>query len=418
MRVCPAILAAVVVAAVAAGCDRAREDLGLPKRTDVAPAPAVPTGTGVVGEDASPVPAPVARVRTTDVPKGAAAVVAAPGSDASKLEANLDDVNLPLPKNRPPVLDESDADADTPRLVNTVLAEVNGEVITREDILGPLRAQMRQWRKEYSTDAFESRVRQVIDMRLRQAISQRLVVQEARAKLSEEEKKQIDTMLEANVKTMASQAGSPLQLEAKMRAEGLTLAEARTRERERMLVQRFLREKIAPEVHTTHGDLLNYYNQVAPQRYVLPTKVHLGLILIKKSDSATPAQAQALAGAVHSRAAGGEDFARLAQRYSRDPMASKGGDWGLVTQGAFKTQEVDKALFRLQAADVGPLVETEDAYYIVKAIARQEGRTIPFTEVQAGLEDEVREKKYNERVQKYIQELYERSYVRVMWNNL
>ena len=185
-----------------------------------------------------------------------------------------------------------------------------------------------------------------------------------------------------------------------------------------MLVQRFLREKIAPEVHITHGELLNHYNRVIKERYVLATKVHLALIVIKKSDSATAGQAQALAEAVHSRAVSGEDFARLAERYSRDPMASKGGDWGLMTQGAFKVKEVDQVLFSLQAGDVGPLVETEETYYIVKAIARQEGRTIPFTEVQAGLDDEVREKKYNERVQKYIQELYERSYVHVMWNNL
>jgi len=416
MKAVVPILATVLVALVMAGCSRARQDLGLPPRGAAAAAPAALTGSDAVTEEVSPVPAPaLARVREggTARPRTPATV-----PDEGKYEARLDGAGLSLPRSPPPVLAEPDGEGGLPRLVNAVLAEVNGEVITREDILGPLRPQMKQWRKEYSTEAFESRVRQVVDMKLRQAISQRLVVQEAKAKLSEEEKKQVDEVLAANVKDMTSQAGSAIKLEAKVNAEGFTLDEVKTKERERMLVQRFLREKIAPKVHITHSELLNCYNKVCKERYVLPTKVHLALILIKKSGSATPEQAQALAGAVHSRVSSGEDFARLAERYSRDPMASKGGDWGLITRGSFRVKEVDDVLFGLQAGEVGPLVETEEAFYIVKAVARQEGRTIPFTEVQPALDEEIRDKKYNEMVAKYIQEVYERSYVHVMMDNL
>jgi len=417
MKAAVVILVAILVAVVAAGCDQARKDLGLPPRSDAAPAPAPATGAGVVTEEANPVPpAPVARTRD-----GEATRPPAPGmglADGSRLEARLDGVGLPTPRNRPPLMADSEGDGGSPRLVNAVLAQVNGEVITREDILGPLRPQMKQWRREYSTDAFESRVRQVVDMKLRQAISQRLVVQEAKASLSDKEKEEIEAALAAGVKDMTAREGSLSQLEAKARAEGFTVEELKTKDRERMLVQRFLRDRIAPRVHITHSELLNYYNQVCKERYVVPAKVHLALILIRKCDSATPEQAKALAEAVHSRAAGGEDFARLAERYSRDPMASKGGDWGLISRGAFRIKEVDDVLFGLQASEVGPLVETEEAYYIVKALARQEGRTVPFTEVQATLEDEIRDRKYNEMVAKYIQELYERSYVRVMLDNL
>jgi parvulin-like peptidyl-prolyl isomerase len=413
-----AILGIVLAGVLAVGCERARQDLGLPPRGDGA-VPAPNPGMGVSGEEPGPVyTMPLARTRTSEPPppKTPIPVERPETAGEDKVEARLEDVNLPLPKNRTPLLDDSDIGA--PRLVNAVLAQVNGEVVTREDILGPLRPQMRQWRKEYSPEAFESRVRQVVDLKLREAISQRLVVQEAKEKLTEDEKKQIEAAIGANVKDMTSQAGSLPQLEAKMRAEGTSLEEAKAKERDRMLVQRFLRQRIAPTVHITHSELLNYYNKVCPERYAVPTKVRLGVILIKKADSATPDQALALAEAVHARAAGGQDFAKLAQRYSRDPMADKGGDWGLVTRGSFRVKDVDDALFALQAGDVAPLIETEDAFYIVKALDRQEGRVIPFTEVQAAIENEIRDKKFNEMVSKYIQELYERSYVRVMMENL
>jgi parvulin-like peptidyl-prolyl isomerase len=165
----------------------------------------------------------------------------------------------------------------------------------------------------------------------------------------------------------------------------------------------------------THGELLALYNQVRRERYEQPLRVRLGLVTIKKSQSD---QAQALAQVVRQRAAAGEDFARLAERYSHDPMASKGGDWGLVTQGALKEKAVEGALFGLAAGQVSPVLETADAFCIVKALERQEARTVPFTEVQGALEDEIRDRKYNEMVSKYIQQLYGRSYVRVMLDNL
>jgi parvulin-like peptidyl-prolyl isomerase len=99
-------------------------------------------------------------------------------------------------------------------------------------------------------------------------------------------------------------------------------------------------------------------------------------------------------------------------------MAAKGGDWGLVTRGAFRIKEVNDALFALKGGEVGPLIETPQTFYIIKAIERQDARTVPLTEVQAKLEDEIRQAKFNESVSNYIQQLYERSYVRVMMENL
>jgi parvulin-like peptidyl-prolyl isomerase len=318
---------------------------------------------------------------------------------------------------RPPVLARTE-EGEAPRLVDTVLAEVNGEVITREDILGPLRPQMAQWRKDLAPQAFEGQCRVVIDSKLRESISVRLVVQEAKAKLTDDEKKQVDAAIDQTVKNLIAGAGSLAALEARLEKQGSSLAKEKERERERMIVQRYLREKVAPTVHVTHSELLDYYNRVRAERYERPDRMRLGLILLKKGTSANPEHAAALAQAVHQRAAAGEDFARLAARYSEDPMSETGGDWGLVTRGAFRVGAVDEALFRLEGGRVAPLVETGDAYYIVKALERQPAHTVPFTEVQADLEDEIRDRKYNEMVSKHVQGLYERAYVRIMLDNL
>jgi len=415
----------MLLALAAGGCRAGRDGLGLSTAPQPPPAGgAAYPASSVPGEEVNPV--------TTARAAEAAAPTPRPGAPApapvavtrdqreARYEARLDDVDLPLPRPRPPMTAtlEGPEGAATTHLVNTVLAEVNGEVITREDIFGPLRTQMEQWRKGLSPDAFEARCRHVIDLRLRQAISQRLVLQEAKANLEDKEKQELEASLTQEIKDMTAEAGSKHALEEQLKARGTDLDKETAAHRDRLMVQKYLRSRVAPTVHVTHGQLLAFYHEVCPERYVQPARVRLALIQLRKADAASADQARALAQAVHARAKAGEDFARLAQRFSQDPMAAQGGDWGLVTRGAFRVREVDDALFALPAGAVAPLVETGDAFYVVKAAERQDARTVPFTEVQDALEDELRDRMYNEVVSRYIQQLYERAYVRLVRENL
>ncbi len=379
------------------------------------------TGAGGAADEMNPVQVarPAAGEGQPEGTEAAGARLTRPHEDA-EYEARLGDVGLPIVGEADPMLVETGGgpEDEALALVDTVLAEVNGEVITREDILGPVRPQLNQWRREYSDEAFRSRCRQVINLRLREEISRRLVLQEAKAELSEEEKEQIDLTLGKMLRDLAAEAGSALLLEEKLWARGSTVEAHRQEQRHRLMVRRYLHKKVGSNIFITHSELLDYYREVRPERYVHPTRVRLGLITIPKKEAADAEEARSLAEAVHQRAAGGEDFARLARRYSRGPMAEKGGDWGLMTQGSFRIEAVDRVLFALEDGQVGPLVETDDAFHVVKALQRKQGRTVPFTEVQDELEDELRDRKFNQRVGKYIQGLYERGYVRVMTGNM
>jgi|WetSurMetagenome_2_1015567.scaffolds.fasta_scaffold22739_4 parvulin-like peptidyl-prolyl isomerase len=276
---------------------------------------------------------------------------------------------------------DADLDADVASVfaADSVLAEVNGEAITLQTVLGPVQAEMRRWSKECTRGEFQDRCRGLVALRVREAVTERLLADEARAQLSADERQRL------------SEAAAP----------GTPAADA-------MLVQAFLREKIGPQVRVAQSEMLGLYRQIREQRYVVPTEVRLGLIMIRKSDSATPEWAESLAKAVRSRVAGGEDFATLAQRYGRDKSAPSGGDYGFIREGGFGVRAVEDALFALEAGQVAQLVETPEAYYVVKALDRHQGRTVPFDEVQAALEQELRSQKYNTRVANYSQELYER----------
>jgi peptidyl-prolyl cis-trans isomerase C len=303
-----------------------------------------------------------------------------------------------------PVTDaEPAADQDTAFPADSVLAEVNGEAITLQTVLEPVQADVNRWRKECPAEEFQRRCQAVAEVRARETVIHRLLLQEAKAQLPAEEQVRLKAaVVEAGDAAMSLMGGpdvagpnaDPVSKTVKMRAE------------EWVLVQGYLREKFASQVRVTQSDLLAAYRQAMAGRYVLPTKVRMGMIAIKKSDSATPAWAESVATAVQSRASHGEDFALLAQKYARDPAAPAGGDWGFIARGASRLPAVEEALFSLRVGQVGPVVETRDSFYIVKALDREDGRTVPFTEAQASLEQELRDKQYKRLVAGYLRDLY------------
>jgi hypothetical protein len=288
-------------------------------------------------------------------------------------------------------------------LGNAVLADVNGEIITREDILGPIRAELARWRKESTPEAFEDHLRAVVEFRLSRVVSQRLLVQEAKARLSTQEQEDLLATVTAAGLDAADLAG----VETVSGTLAGSVDEPALAPADWVLVQALLRETVGPQVHVTQAELLKHYKEVVAERYVLPTKVRPAVILIRKCDSATPQWAESLAKAVHSRAAKGEDFAKLQQRYGYRADEAVGDD-GFIARGGYPVKAVEDVLFDLPIGAVGPLVETAEAFYIVKSLGRQEGRTIPLAEVQSALEQELRDRKFRARAAGYVQELYER----------
>lgn len=80
------------------------------------------------------------------------------------------------------------------------------------------------------------------------------------------------------------------------------------------------------------------------------------------------------------RALQGEDFAALARAHSDDPGSrAVGGDLGTFARGAH-TAAFDEAVFRLPAGTVGPVVETEYGFHVVKVARRMRARARTFAE--------------------------------------
>lgn len=133
-------------------------------------------------------------------------------------------------------------------------------------------------------------------------------------------------------------------------------------DRERVLR---LRESVL-QVDTTVTDeeLEAAYRQEAPG-----TSIRARHILLTFPQDATDAQRDsvaALAASLRTQAAGGADFAALAEEYSQDPgSAVQGGDLGFFQRGQM-VEAFDRAAFAMEPGDVSDVVESPFGLHVIK----------------------------------------------------
>jgi parvulin-like peptidyl-prolyl isomerase len=83
---------------------------------------------------------------------------------------------------------------------------------------------------------------------------------------------------------------------------------------------------------------------------------------------------------LRARAQRGEDFSALARAHSDDPGSrDAGGDLGTFARGVH-TAAFDDAVFRQRAGTVGPVVQTEHGFHVIKVARRTQARPDSFGE--------------------------------------
>ena len=109
--------------------------------------------------------------------------------------------------------------------------------------------------------------------------------------------------------------------------------------------------------------------------------------------------------AAQASGATGPIFAQIAKQKSHGYTASDGGIHDWTTQGALKSQEIDRLLFSLQVGQMSDIVETDIGFHIVRVLERKQAGRTPFTEVQADIVADIKEERFRAAVDGYLAKL-------------
>ena len=201
-------------------------------------------------------------------------------------------------------------------------------------------------------------------------------------------------------------------LERELARLGSSLADARRAFNERVIAQEWVRSKVKINEEVSPDEMWEYY-QAHLADYDYPTQARWEELLVRKNRFAHPAEAYAeiarMGNEVWHRGMAhgvqGPAFAEVAKAKSDGFTAKDGGlhDW--TTKGALKATNIDQALFSLQVGQMSPILESEDAFHIVRVLERKEAGRELFTEVQGKIRDKLKEQRFEEAVEAYLTKL-------------
>jgi|GEM_PF-5390872 len=301
-----------------------------------------------------------------------------------------------------------------------VAATVNGQPIFLEDIMKQMPVEqverLAQAEVEAPPEEYRKARRHVLNMYLPQHIERELLLQALKAKLKDDVLKGIQKQIDATFNSeflpnSVKQAGvtTEAELEQKLLKQGSSIEVLRTQFRNRELGQQYLGAKALPKNGFDRPDILKYY-QEHKKKYFIPAQAKWEHIRISYAKNGGKEGASKIADKIIERLENDEDFSAIARECSNGPTASsKGGLRGWTTQGTLKEKEVEQALYAQPVGEIGPPIETQDSFEIIRVIERIPSGYQPFEMVQEDIKSTIKQNLWQKATKALIQDLKEKA---------
>lgn len=304
------------------------------------------------------------------------------------------------------------ADAGNPATLPDPVAVVDGANISRSDVEAAINTVIARAgkRPEEVSD----------DMRLQ--LAQRVVNDMIGEKLIEKSSSGVkiaDEEVDARYKQLAAKFSDPAQLEAQMKASGVTEATVKTQLRESMRERKWVNQQIADKVSVSDKDAEAFY-KAHPELFKKPEMVRASHIFIGVDKDAKPdvvAEKQKAIEAAADRISKGEAFEKVAKEVSEDKTtADKGGDLNFFPRtGSPVPEEFADAAFALKPGEVSKPVRTQLGFHLIKQTGHQDPTTVSLEQAKPKLLAYMEEQQRQQAVSSLIAQLRAKADVK---NNL
>ena len=265
------------------------------------------------------------------------------------------------------------------------VAEVDGQTITQEQfdtLLAQAKksyeSQKRKWPAAGTTE---------YDTLKNQAVAYLVQREEFQQEADKLGVKVSDPDVEKRLKQIKKQyfGGSEKRYKQQLAKQGLNDAQVRD-DIKAQLIQEKIFKKVTNDTKVSDAEVKKYYDQHQSQ-YGTPEQRDVAHILVKSKK---------LADQLYERVKGGEDFAKLAKKYSQDPGSKAQGGKLTISKGQ-TVGPFDQTAFLLPTGKFSHPIKTDFGYHIIKALGPVKGATTtPFSKVKASIKQQLLQQKRND----------------------
>jgi parvulin-like peptidyl-prolyl isomerase len=179
--------------------------------------------------------------------------------------------------------------------------------------------------------------------------------------------------------------GSESRYKKQLKQQGLSDAQVRD-DVKAQLIQEKIFNKVTGDVKVSDADVKKYYDQHQSQ-YGTPEQRDVAHILVKT---------RSLALKLYDRIKAGENFSKLAKKYSQDPGSKNVGGKLTISKGQ-TVGPFDTTAFLLPTGHISHPIKTDFGYHIIKALsAVKPAKTTPFAQVKTSIRQQLLQQKKNE----------------------
>ena len=261
------------------------------------------------------------------------------------------------------------------RVLDKVAAKVNSEIIT----LSVIEERAEILRQKYVGAPISISEQDLLKEALNMVIEESLQIQEGKKLGFVIDEDAVDAAMEEIIKKNDLADG---QLQEMLKREGRTLKSYKNHIRDQIMVSKITRFEIGNRVKVSEKSIIKYYKENQKEFWQEGKVKARHILFIAERGSSEKIRREKLQQAkkILLKLRKGNDFAKLAMKYSEDISASNGGDVGFVGRGKM-VPEFEEAVFNLKPGQVSDIVKTEYGYHIIKAEEVLPGKTLTLKDV-------------------------------------
>lgn len=282
--------------------------------------------------------------------------------------------------------------AGSARAEEKIIAVVNNEIITQRDLDSFLNFMRVQLSQQYSATELEEKIAAMKADLLDRLIEDRLILQEAKKSNVVVDESRIKGKLEEVKKRYSSDR----DFERSLTEQGLVAADLEAKIREQQMMYDIVGTKIRKKISVKPSEITAYYTKNQPQ-FSVPEEREF----------------QSLVGSDEAKAKSAVEALRAAKDIT---VVSVDSGFALSTFSARRDgelkKEIENALFSLKIGDISDPMSIKGSYYIFKLNKIRQPRQQPLSDVQDAIHDQLYERKMQEAMVRWIDELKKKAYIK------
>jgi peptidyl-prolyl cis-trans isomerase SurA len=299
-------------------------------------------------------------------------------------------------------------------VVEEIVARVNNDVITREDLnhaRDSVQNEVRDGCQGCTPEKIESEIAAKEKNLLRDLIDQSLLVQRAK-----DEDIKVDADVIKRLDSIRQQYKLPSMeaLEAEVSKSGQDFEDFKSQIRDQLLTQEIIRKEVGSRIVVSHEDVVKYYDGHKSE-FVRPETVVLREIFVStegKPAADIPAlrkKADNLRDRILNH---GEDFGEMAKHFSDSTTAQEGGELGTFERSQLDPKIAEK-VFALNRSQMTEVMETKTGFEILQVRERYDAGEQPLDKVEPEISNKLYEQHMEPGMRAYLATLREDSYVQI-----